>query len=348
MLPRLWQGPIGRLSLVVILAFILFFASWTLAASLVEGGLVLEPKESFQAAATEQEVRVNPQDTPETGSTALLEPVPQQPAPEKTQQPEPVDWPTATPEVPADHVPEISELTAAELRELAFPAVQYTADLLGRNPKAEKRIALTFDDGPVPGWTEKYLEVLSEHQVPATFFLIGTYATKAPDLVQKVALAGHDIGAHSNSHKKLTQLKQEQVTAELWAAATGIFKITSQPVAYFRPPYGATDRKVIEAARELGQTVILWNVDPRDWETADAKKIANHVLNRAGPGSIILLHEGKAQTLQALPLIIEGLKAQGYELVTVSELFNYHNGSEEPREEQLVVSAPTSRGMIAR
>jgi peptidoglycan/xylan/chitin deacetylase (PgdA/CDA1 family) len=234
--------------------------------------------------------------------------------------------------------------TDRALRLAAFPRQQFSAERLGGNPRAGKRIALTFDDGPVPGWTEKYLEVLREKRVPATFFFVGRSAAEEVQLVRKVAADGHEIGAHSYSHRKLTLLTKPQLEEDFWAAGTALYEITKHPIAYFRPPYGASNANVLKTARELGQTVILWNIDPRDWEAPNAETIINHVLTRVRPGAIVLLHEGKPVTYEALPALIDKLRAKGYEFVTVSQLFGFSL----PEENRVALQEQARYGRVGR
>lgn len=131
-----------------------------------------------------------------------------------------------------------------------------------------------------------------------------------------------EIGAHSWSHQNLRKAGLAALTAELDQTSQLLRRLTQRPVTLFRPPGGNYSQSVISQANRQGETVVLWNVDPKDWmpSHAHADGLARHVLAHARPGSIILLHEGKPATLAALPAIIKGLRSRGYELVTVSEL----------------------------
>jgi len=191
-------------------------------------------------------------------------------------------------------------------------------------PTTKKIIALTFDDGPHPKTTPALLALLEAQKVRATFFFLGENAEKHPDLVAAAA-AGHEIANHGYSHRYPNRRTREDFFADLARAETVIAKAAPAPVL-FRPPGGGyNDRLVLELARR-GYTTILWSIDPRDWERRDAGAIAAYVVGRAGPGAIVLLHEGDAApaTPAAVNQIIDRLRDQGYEFVTVGELLqNY-------------------------
>ncbi|MHB1126131.1 MAG: polysaccharide deacetylase family protein [Bacillota bacterium] len=187
-------------------------------------------------------------------------------------------------------------------------------------PQAGKKIALTFDDGPYRYWTEAYLTVLEREQVPATFFLVGKRVGEYPQLVLSVVEKGHDVGNHSFSHRRMTDLQYEEVEREIAMAAMTISGITFRPVQLFRPPYGSYSNDIVKSAREQSSYTIAWSVDPRDWNDPGAEKLVQRVVAGTRDGSIILLHEGKPHTLDALPKIIKELRNRGYEFVSVSEL----------------------------
>lgn len=188
------------------------------------------------------------------------------------------------------------------------------------NPGAGKKLALTFDDGPYPVFTSQYLKVLAEHQVPATFFMVGSRVKCYPEIAKKIPLWGCEVGGHSYGHAKLKGKtgaaleKDFQSTVEVIKSAVGV------DLVLFRPPYGAYDNTVLDTAGKFGLTTVNWNVDPRDWETDVSNTIAYRVISRVQEGSIVVLHEGRKGTLEALPRIIKALKKEGYQFVTVSQL----------------------------
>lgn len=191
-------------------------------------------------------------------------------------------------------------------------------------PKAGKRVAITFDDGPHGYWTNKYIEILETHQIKATFFLLGSKIELFPDAVENLVNKGFEIGSHSYSHILMKNKKSELIETEFVKNVEILTNITGAKVKLFRPPYGAYDDKVIHTAAKFQQQTVIWNIDPRDWEGREPDTISQKVLENVSDGSIILLHEGKKNTIKALPQIIEGLKLKGYKIVTVSELLRYN------------------------
>gem|GEM_PF-639369 len=188
-------------------------------------------------------------------------------------------------------------------------------------------VALTFDDGPSPGYTTRYLEVLRERKAPATFFVIAQQAQKYPELIKAMVEQGFEVGSHSLSHRRLPPLAPSEIAKDLSESKKILLALGVPSAELFRPPYGSVDTVVENAAASLSQSVVLWDIDPRDWEGPEAENIKNQILEHAGPESIILLHEGKPQTLEALPEIIDALRAEGFRLVTVSEILQAKNGS---------------------
>ena len=190
----------------------------------------------------------------------------------------------------------------------------------------EKLIALTFDDGPDPDSTPRLLEVLARHGATATFFMVGARAARHPELVERIAAAGHEIGNHSWDHPSLPRLSSELVADQLRRART---VLAPRGRALMRPPYGHQDLRTHRVARRLGYRPVFWNVSGEDWQGTDAETIAGKVLDKAGPGSIVLLHDSlctfedpafrdRAPTIAAVEMIIE--RRPGYRFVTVSEL----------------------------
>lgn len=200
------------------------------------------------------------------------------------------------------------------------PAWRPPPQVVRHGAAAPRQVALTFDDGPYPRWTERYLAVLRAQDTPATFFLVGQRARRYPEETQAIAAAGHEVGSHSASHTRLAGRPNEEIARDLYRTARDLQQLAGREVRLFRPPYGDYTEAVVEVARALGQATVTWEVDPRDWENPPAEKIAARVLDRVRPGSIVILHEGRANTLAALPEIIRALRERGYALVTVSQL----------------------------
>jgi peptidoglycan/xylan/chitin deacetylase (PgdA/CDA1 family) len=187
-----------------------------------------------------------------------------------------------------------------------------------------KVVALTFDDGPWPGSTEAILNVLKKYGVVATFFEIGRQARQMPSLSHDVAAAGMELGNHSETHPlNLGKLSAQAVSNEITYAEHDIQKASGQAPAYFRPPGGNTTAAMYPVLSKLGMRWIQWDVDTDDWKRPSASRIKDRVLENVRPGAVVLMHDGggdRSHTVQALPGIIQGLRAMGYSFVKVSAL----------------------------
>lgn len=185
---------------------------------------------------------------------------------------------------------------------LTYAALSAGSQLFGRTLIANRNrneIALTFDDGPNDPYTEQLLEILAEHQVRATFFMIGRFVRQRPDIVRAVQAAGHLIGNHTMSHPWLVVESPAKVRHELADCNAALEDVLGERVRYFRPPHGSRRPDVLRAARELGLTPVMWNVIGHDWEPGiRAEDVLSHVERglrrnrRAGRGSNIVLHDG--------------------------------------------------------
>lgn len=184
-------------------------------------------------------------------------------------------------------------------------------------PRGRKIAALTFDDGPGP-YTEKVLAALANKHVPATFFVLGSSAASAPEIVRKIRAAGHEIENHTWSHAILTKLSPQDIRKEILRTNQVVGK-----TRYLRPPYGIYDDRVAAEAAALGMQLVLWTVDTRDWEYPDVESILARVKEETRPGAIILMHDGgrnREATVQAIPKVVDWLLEQGYSLTTVERL----------------------------
>jgi len=180
-------------------------------------------------------------------------------------------------------------------------------------PVPNKRICLTFDDGPDPVTTRAILDVLRRYGVKATFFVIGEKAAKYPDILKQIALEGHVIGVHGYEHKILAGLSQKEIQKDLRKAADIITSISGQKPYLYRPPFGALDEGQVHQAAKLGMMVVMWtNIGGADLGARSAEEVVSRVIDSAGDGSIILLHEGLQATMEALPSIIENLARLGF------------------------------------
>ena len=199
------------------------------------------------------------------------------------------------------------------------PAVP-SDEILWSVPSAGKVVALTFDDGPSRNYTIKYLDLLREKQVKATFFLIGRNVQKSPVLAALIAGEGHEIANHTYDHyiKKMS----EAVIKEQISRTYHLLKEwTQQEIKYVRPPGGNNRIKMKSVAAEMEMQLVMWSVDPQDWrEDITPAEIIRTIKEQLTPGAIIVLHEGKPQTLEALPALIDELRQDGWDFVTISEL----------------------------
>lgn len=184
-------------------------------------------------------------------------------------------------------------------------------------PQEEKKIALTFDDGPHPQFTEKLLDGLKERGVQATFFVTGEHAELHPDIIERMNEEGHIIGNHTYSHIQLTSGNREVYKAELIKTNQILSNITGEEVLYVRPPYGTWDKSF---ETELNMFPVLWNVDPLDWCSDNASLVISRVLKDAEENDIILLHDYYETSVTAALQIVDELQERGYTFVTVEEI----------------------------
>lgn len=174
-------------------------------------------------------------------------------------------------------------------------------------------VRLTFDDGP-GAYTEQVLDILKRYNVHATFYVIGRNVERYPGTMRRIASEGHRLGNHSYSHADLARLSRAGVLQELSSTQNAIRQTSGVTPTAFRPPYGSLNGTVRDVAASLGMSVDLWSVDTRDWAQPGSSVIAQRAISGAGPGAVILLHVLHQQSVNALPSIIEGIRAQGYTL----------------------------------
>jgi peptidoglycan/xylan/chitin deacetylase (PgdA/CDA1 family) len=176
-------------------------------------------------------------------------------------------------------------------------------------PTKTREVVLTFDDGP-SSYTAPLLQILAEEKVHAAFFWIG--GSKGLTRATDVLAQGNQLGSHTMTHVKLTTVTSQILLDELTRSQELLRGASKAEILYFRPPYGSYNAETLKAARDLGMTVVLWNVDSRDWALADhPEQIIPGVMQQVKPGSIILLHE-RAQTVKILPDLIKILRDAGY------------------------------------
>ena len=185
---------------------------------------------------------------------------------------------------------------------------------------SEKQVALTFDAAWGSDKTLAILDELDKFDARATFFLVGFWVEKYPDLVAEIDKRGHEIGTHSNTHPDMTKLSREAVERELSISKKLIEDITKKPVTVFRAPFGAYNNTLIEIATGLGLTTIQWDVDSLDWKKLSVGDICKRVLPKVKPGSIVLFHNNSLNVTGAIPLIMEDLQEQGYVFKSVGDI----------------------------
>jgi peptidoglycan/xylan/chitin deacetylase (PgdA/CDA1 family) len=186
----------------------------------------------------------------------------------------------------------------------------------------ERTVALTFDDGPDPVYTPQVLEVLTQYDVKATFFVIGRHVDAHPELVRRIVAAGHAVGSHGYSHAILRGVWPGEIATELRQTDAALWRAAGIRTRLFRHPGGMQGAFLPFVALAGGWRVVVWSVDPCDYTTPGAEEIARRVLEAVHPGAIVLLHDGspggnqsRQQTVAALPTILEGLRERGYRFV---------------------------------
>lgn len=203
-------------------------------------------------------------------------------------------------------------------------------DIIRHGPHHFKYVALTFDDGPDPVYTPEILDILKEKDVRATFFLIGKNVKNRPEIARRMVEEGHSIGSHTHSHKSLIPLSAKSTYNEIKNAEVAIEEATGIRPTLFRPPRGVYSGYARELLKEERYTLVLWDLSAVDWAELAPKKIVANVVNKVKPGSIILLHDSgdlityrggdRHSTVKALPEIIDKLRAQGYEFITIDQM----------------------------
>ena len=208
------------------------------------------------------------------------------------------------------------------------PASQILGPALVRGPAAGGRVALTFDDGPASPFTDQILDILREHNVPATFFLCGKNVERYPDIVRRIHSEKHTIGNHTYSHPFLYFKSRACMAEEIDRTQTAIERVTGVRPTLFRPPYGARWFGLFAELGIRGLRAVQWSDPSFDWKSKNRPAdIARLALRKLRAGSVILLHDGREPKLQheidasatvaALPAIIERARRSGLEFVSV-------------------------------
>ena len=190
------------------------------------------------------------------------------------------------------------------------------APVTGENTQMRKVVALTFDDGPHEKITPQILEILRKKDAQATFFVMGEKVKEYPTLAKKIIKEGHEIGTHTFSHVDLSQLSKRQAEKEIMRTQKVIRRKTGRNAIFLRPPFG----KIREDEIPKALVVVSWNVDTLDWTGVSVESILKKVRKECRPGSIILMHDQYENTAKALPYIIDWLREENYDIISVEEL----------------------------
>ena len=192
-----------------------------------------------------------------------------------------------------------------------------------KHENSEKKIALTFDDGPHPRYTPQILNILEKYNIKATFFVVGINAHYYPETFKLVVNSGHEIANHTYTHPKVGKIEKGRLQKEIEDCEDILYELGEYKTKLFRPPEGMIDGDVLNIISDLDYDVILWDIDTRDWAHTPANKIAEKVIQNISSGDIILMHDyigSNSPTCEALELFIPELLKKGYKFVTVSEL----------------------------
>ncbi|MFA5261735.1 MAG: polysaccharide deacetylase family protein [Candidatus Omnitrophota bacterium] len=201
---------------------------------------------------------------------------------------------------------------------------------LYHRPNQEKRIALTFDDGPSPRWTPLILDELKKAKIKATFFMIGYHVARYPDIARRVAEEGHLIGNHGYAHSVLLYYKLAEIEEEIKYTEDVILKITGQKTRFFRPPKAWLRPSIKKKIHLMAYQIVLWSLNSKDWVSFNYKSIVRFIEKRIRGGDILLFHDSgnilgieggdRTQTVAAIPLLVHRLQSKGYKFVTLDKL----------------------------
>lgn len=190
----------------------------------------------------------------------------------------------------------------------------------GNTRETKGYIALTFDDGPSGEITQQLLDGLAQRNVHATFFLCGYRIAQYPELAQRMAEDGHELGLHSDRHDYMQHMTKQEALEDLTECMGKLTEATGVTARLFRPPGGLYSADLLEASKELGLSVIFWSVDPHDWDKNQAAQVLPYLLSHTQAGDIVLMHDLTAHSVSCAMTFIDTMCARGFEFCTVSEL----------------------------
>lgn len=212
------------------------------------------------------------------------------------------------------------------LLQLKYPNILALRGLLN-----DKKVALTFDDGPDPRYTPQILDILKQYNAKATFFLIGARAKAHKGIVERIVREGHVVGNHTYWHPNLVKGGAGNLDWEVKETENTINEIVGYKPSLFRAPYGSLNDGLVQQLGKMGNSIIGWSVDSLDWMQLSPEQIEKNVLSNVHPGAIILMHDGGHWTMdllgtvQSLHKIISEIQKDGVEFVTIPELININN-----------------------
>ena len=194
---------------------------------------------------------------------------------------------------------------------------EYTNEDGYQYSKEKKTVAITFDDGPSSKYNSEFLDVLAKNKAHGTFFMVGTMMQACQKCVKDTYESGNEVASHTYNHINMTRKSIEEVNASIKKTDDLFYQITGSHIKYVRPPYGSYNKTNLE---NVDYPLILWNLDTEDWRDKDVDRIVEYVMDNVSDGSIILMHELYETSLEALEIILPRLYAEGYQVVSVSEL----------------------------
>ncbi len=189
----------------------------------------------------------------------------------------------------------------------------------------EKQVAISFDAAWGADKTQEIIDILKEYDASATFFLVGFWIDKYPEMVKAIDEAGLEIGTHSNTHPDMVKLDKTTIKNELTTSMEKITEITGKEVKVFRPPYGSYNNDLLNVCSSLGLSAVQWDVDTLDWKGLSASEVTSRVMNHVQNGSIILMHNNADHVTDSLRLTLDWLTMKGYKVTSVGELIYSEN-----------------------
>ena len=205
----------------------------------------------------------------------------------------------------------------------------------------DKVLSISFDAAWGNANTVKLLDILDSYDVKTTFFLVGTWVEKYPDLVQEIARRGHEVESHSTTHPHMPRLSDAKMRQELSTVANMIEQLTGRRPKLFRAPYGDYDDATVTVSRQEGYEIVQWNVDSLDWKNLGIDNMIKQCTKKVSPGDIVLFHNDSKFITDALPTILDFYASQGYKVIPVSEILvngEYtidHQGTQHPKPQAL-------------